>query len=196
MSIIKRLLSSPSRYYRLVWIFATTLQVQTLGLTFLLRAQHTLARGPEIGHLDSHPALTQRHHARLGADGLDVGAGEVVLLRDELLELHVLGQAHLARVQEEDLALGVLVGVLEEDLAVDTTRPDEGGVQRVDLVGGHDDLDVTSVVEAVQLVKQLQHGPLHLALAARRRVVPFCADGVNLVDEDNRGGVLAGDLCI
>ena len=32
---------------------------------------------------------------------------------------------------------------------------------------GHDDLDVLGGLEAIQLVEKLQHGPLHLGIAAR-----------------------------
>ncbi len=55
--------------------------------------------------------------------------------------------------QVEDLALGVLVWVLEEDFAVDAARSDQGGVERLDLVGGHDDLNVSPVVETIQLIE-------------------------------------------
>ena len=59
------------------------------------------------------------------------------------------------------------VGVLEENLSVNTTRTDKGRVERLDLVGGHDDLDVSTIIETVQLVKQLQHSSLNLALTTR-----------------------------
>jgi hypothetical protein len=78
----------------------------------------------------------------------------------------------------------------ELDLAVDTSGPDERRVERLDPVRGHDDLDVAAGVEPVQLVQQLEHGPLDLALATRCRVVPLGTDGVDLVDEHNRRRVL------
>ena len=59
------------------------------------------------------------------------------------------------------------VGVLEENLSVNTTRTDKGRVERLDLVGGHDDLDVSTIIETVQLVKQLQHSSLNLTLTTR-----------------------------
>lgn len=40
----------------------------------------------------------------------------------------------------EDAALGLLVGQRELDFAVDPAGADEGGVQAVDTVGGHDHL--------------------------------------------------------
>ena len=59
------------------------------------------------------------------------------------------------------------VGVLEENLSVNTTRTDKGRVERLDLVGGHDDLDISTIIETVQLVKQLQHSSLNLTLTTR-----------------------------
>ena len=59
------------------------------------------------------------------------------------------------------------VGVLKENLSVNTTRTDKGRVERLDLVGGHDDLDVSTIIETVQLVKQLQHSSLNLTLTTR-----------------------------
>ena len=58
------------------------------------------------------------------------------------------------------------VRVLEENLSINTTRTDQSRVESVDLVGGHDDLDVTAVVETVQLVEQLQHSSLNFALSS------------------------------
>lgn len=52
------------------------------------------------------------------------------------------------------------------------TGSDEGGVQGFYPIGGHDDLDVSPRVKAVQLVEQLQHGSLDLPLAAGVGVVP------------------------
>ena len=43
------------------------------------------------------------------------------------------------------------------------------------------------------LVEQLQQDPLHLPVGARLRVEPLGGDGVDLVDEDDGGGVLLGE---
>ncbi len=45
------------------------------------------------------------------------------------------------------------VWILEEDLPVDTAGSDEGGIERFDLVGSHDDFDVAAVVETIELVE-------------------------------------------
>lgn len=52
------------------------------------------------------------------------------------------------------------------------TRSDEGWVQGFYPIGGHDDFNVSPRVEAIQLVEQLQHGPLDLPLTAGVRVIP------------------------
>ena len=96
--------------------------------------------------------------------------------------------------QGEDLLLGVLVGGLEEDFAIDPSRADECRVESLDLVGRHDDFDVAAVVEAVELVEEFEQGALDLALTAAGGLVALGADGVDLVDEDNGRGVLGSDL--
>ena len=59
------------------------------------------------------------------------------------------------------------VGVLKQNLSVDTTRTNESRVKSINLVGGHDDLDVSTVVEAIELIEKLEHGTLDFTLTAR-----------------------------
>jgi len=54
-----------------------------------------------------------------------------------------------------------------------------GDAKRTRVERGH--LDVPHGVEAVHLVKQLQHGPLDLPLAPGLRLIPLGAYSVNLV---------------
>lgn len=54
----------------------------------------------------------------------------------------------------------------ELDLSVQTTGSHESRVQSVRSVGGHQDLDVSSGVKSVQLVDELQHGPLNLVISS------------------------------
>ena len=86
----------------------------------------------------------------------------------------------------------VPVGQRELYLPVETAGPEEGGVEGVLPVGGHDDLDVGRLVEAVHLVEQLEEDALHLPVGARLRVETLSRDRVDLVDEDDGGGVLLG----
>lgn len=50
-------------------------------------------------------------------------------------------------------------------LPVQASRPHQGRIQSIWSVCGHQDFDVSSGVKAVQLVDELQHGPLDLVVA-------------------------------
>ena len=83
------------------------LQVQPLDLLLSLGLHHIISRTPEIAHLHPHSPLPQSPQPSFGADGFDVGTAEIVLLRDELIEVDVGIEGHLRGVEVEDLALGV-----------------------------------------------------------------------------------------
>lgn len=53
----------------------------------------------------------------------------------------------------------------ELDLPIQTSGPHQGRVQRVRPVGGHQHFDVASRVETIQLIDELQHGPLDLVVS-------------------------------
>ena len=61
------------------------LQVQALRLSFLLRLHDPFPRAPEVRHLHPHSSLSQSHQASLRADSLDVSAGQIIFLIDELV---------------------------------------------------------------------------------------------------------------
>merc|ERR1719402_1060694 len=62
----------------------------------------------------------------------------------------------------------------------------------LDSIGRHDHLGVTACIKSIQLVEEFQHCPLNLSFSAAVAVVPFSANGINFVDEDNTGTVLIG----
>ena len=71
----------------------------------------------------------------------------------------------------KNAALGLLVGEGELDLSVDTSGANEGGVEGLDAVSGHDDLDIAAVVETIEASEELKHRALDFALATGRGVV-------------------------
>mmetsp|Transcript_25251 Transcript_25251/g.79226 ORF Transcript_25251/g.79226 Transcript_25251/m.79226 type:complete len:235 (+) Transcript_25251:651-1355(+) len=169
-----------------------SLDVHAFRSVALLLVERALLSLLEVNLRHLHAALAQREEASLGADGLDVRARELVLGHDHDLEVDIVGEAHARRVDAKDAALGLGVGQRELDLAVDAARADERRVKALDGVCGHDDLDVAALVEAIELVEELEHGTLDLARAAGVGVVALGTDGVNLVDEDDGGRVLVG----
>ena len=94
-------------------------------------------------------------------------AQEDVSAARTVFQIYVRAQVHLARDCLEDETLLTPRGQWELDLPVDTTWSDERRVKGLDLVGGHDDLDVPSGVETIELVEELQHSTLDFAFTTR-----------------------------
>src|SRR5205823_1212620 len=86
------------------------------------------------------------------------------------------------------------VRTVDDDLAVEAAGPKQGGVEDVGTVGGSDEDDARSSVEAVHLDQQLVQRLLALVVATAQAGTPMAADGVDLVDEDDRGCVGLGLL--
>ena len=94
----------------------------------------------------------------------------------------------------EDLPAAVLVGRLHRDAAVEAARPQQGRVEDLRPVGGADDDDRLVGVEPVHLGQDLVERLLALVVGAgdAGRPLPRAADGVELVDEDDRRRRLLG----
>mmetsp|Transcript_22528 Transcript_22528/g.72949 ORF Transcript_22528/g.72949 Transcript_22528/m.72949 type:complete len:408 (-) Transcript_22528:387-1610(-) len=180
-----RLARPPCRGQR-AWKWRASSQVHALGDAALLLVQSLLLRLAHVHLCDLHAPLSEGQHTGLGAHGLDVGAAELVLGNDEFLQVDVVRERHLARVDLEDPSLGLLVRQWELDLPVDTPGTDHGRVQRIDAVGGHDDLDFAAVVETVELIQQFKHRTLNLLLTTARGVVPLGCHSIDFVDENDR----------
>lgn len=134
----------------------------------------------------------KKQNVRFGNHVPQVGAVEAVAHLDDALEVDVaLGDDALG-VDLEDLEAADLVGQGDLDLAVEAAGAQQGGVEGVGAVGGHDDLGLAEVVEAVELVEQLHERALDLAVRAGALREPPPADRVDLVHEDDARLVLLG----
>eukprot|EP00050_Salpingoeca_kvevrii_P006166 m.287788 g.287788 ORF g.287788 m.287788 type:complete len:445 (-) comp11847_c0_seq1:145-1479(-) len=139
-----------------------------------------------------HAALTKSIHARLGADTLGLcarGAGHCL---GNLAQVDPASQVHLARVNAQNLETSILIWGRKLDFAVNATRTEQRRVENINAVGRHDDLDVLGGLKTIELVEQLQHGALDLAIAATTAAAVHAAraDGINLIHKDDRGGLL------
>ena len=119
-----------------------------------------------------------------------VGPGESGRRAGQDLEVDVLGQGDLADVDLEDLLAALDVGHVDDDPAVEPARPEQGAVEDVGAVGGGDEDDALVGIEAVHLDEELVERLLALVVAAAEAGAALAADGVDLVDEDQAGGVL------
>ena len=84
------------------------------------------------------------------------------------------------------------LGQRHDDLAVEAARAQQGGVEDVGPVGGRHHHDALGGLEAVHLGEHLVEGLLPLVVAAAEAGAALAADGVDLVDEDDRPAHLAG----
>ena len=108
------------------------------------------------------------------------------------LEVHILAQLDLAGVHLEDCQAALHGGQVHDNLAVEAAGASEGGVEHIHAVGGghHDNPGVA--LEAIHLHEHRVEGLLTLVVAAADAGKAGAADGVNLVNKENAGGVLLG----
>ena len=123
-----------------------------------------------------------------------VGAGEAGGPAGDRLQVDVVSHGLALAVHLQDLQPTLHVGGLDGDLTVEAAGAQQRGVEDVGPVGGGDEDDVGLDVEAVHLHQQLVEGLLALVVPAAHTRPAVPADRVDLVDEDDRGGVLLGLL--
>ena len=110
---------------------------------------------------------------RLVTDVREVGAGQAGCLASDRLEVDVGPERLAARVHGENLAPALEIGRLDQDLAVEAARAQQGRIEVLQPVrGGHHD-HLVARPEAVQLDEQLVQ---RLILLAVERVAR-CACG-------------------
>src|SRR5206468_12984852 len=80
------------------------------------------------------------------------------------------------------------------DDPVETARPQEGFVQDVRSVRRSDDLDLAERIEAVEFGEELHEGPLDFPISRGRDLEALRADGVEFVDENDRGRLFPREL--
>ena len=94
----------------------------------------------------------------------------------------------------QDRLAALQVRAVDHDLPVEPARAQQRRVEDVGPVGRGDQDDAALDVEAVHLDQQLVEGLLALVVAAAQAGAAVAADGVDLVDEDDRRRVRLGLL--
>ena len=150
---------------------------------------HALERGVEVGGRDRARAAAGGEDRRLVADVREVGARQPAGLLGDEVEVDVL-QRLVARVHREHALTALDVGRHDEHLAVEAAGAQQRRVELLEQVRGRDHDDAPAGGEAVHLDEQLVERLVLLA-GDVRAAAP--ADGVELVDEDDRRLVLARD---
>ena len=127
-------------------------------------------------------------------DRRDLRPGEARGSPGESVEIDRRLQAHLFGVHFEDLLSSRLVGEVDGDLAVETTRTQERRIEDVRSVGGGEDDHAAIGREAVHFDEDRVEGLLPLLAPPRRAGGAAATDRIDLIEEDDAGRVLAGTL--
>ncbi len=122
---------------------------------------------------------------QIGTGGTGCGAGDRCQV-DAGFGLHILGMK-----LEDGLTTGQ-VRQLDGHAAVAATRTQQCGVERVGTVGGRKDDDALLVVVGVHLGEELVERRLGLVVSRETTTVTLLADGFDLIDEDDAGGLFLG----
>ena len=172
-------------------------------LALFLGHDHALALGAhedlvlgllEVLHLDHARVAASGHQGGFVAQVGQIGTAHAGRATGDHAGVHVGAQRHLAHVHVQDLLAAADVGQRHIDLAVETARAQQGGVQDVGAVGGghHDHTQVG--LETVHLDQHLVEGLLAFVVATAQAGATLAADRVDFVDEDDAGRVLLGVL--
>ena len=69
------------------------------------------------------------------------------------------------------MSFGFNIGQRKLDFSIDTTWSNESRVEGLDSIRSHDNFDVSSRVETIQLIQKFQHRPLDFTFTSGCRVV-------------------------
>jgi hypothetical protein len=119
-----------------------------------------------------------------------VGSTEARGSASEDVEVYVFGHGDFLGVDLEDLFAATDVGTIDDDAAIEAAGAEERRVEDVGAVGGGDEDDAVVGLEAVHLDQELVEGLLALVVSAAEACAAVTAYSVDLVDEDDAGGVL------
>lgn len=139
-----------------------------------------------------HPPFPERIHARFRAHALQLRPRTPIHLLRNLRQIDPPRQIHTPGVNPQNIRPRFHRRWRELDLAIDPPRAQERGVQDIQAIGGHDDLDVLGGFEPVELVQKFEHGALDLGIAAAAALDAGRTDAVDFVHEDDAGCVFAG----
>ena len=148
----------------------------------------------EFGAGDHALAATGGEQCRFVDEVHQIGARKAWRATRDDLEIDVGRQRHLTRMNFENFLTADEIGIGNDDLTIETTWPQQRGIEHVGTVGRRDDDDAFVLLEAVHFDEQLIERLFALVIAAAKTCAAMAADRVDFVDEDDAGRVLLGLL--
>ena len=142
--------------------------------------------------VDDLRVLTGGQQGRLVEDVGQISTRESGGALGDLSEIDFLGQGFVRGMDLEDVLAALHVRGFDGDLPVEAARAQQRRVEDIGAVGRGDEDDIGLDVEAVHLHEELVERLLAFVVAATHAGAALAADGVDLVDEDDAGGVGLG----
>ena len=163
------------------------------GTTLLLEADHDAVDG-SIDLLPANGGLAGAG----GGDGalvhevLKLGARETGSTTGDGLEVDIGLEGLATGVDAKDALTALEVGKINGDLTIETAGTEEGLIENIDTVGGGNGDNAGVAIETVHLDEDLVDGLLALVVATGETGTTLTTDGIDLINEDDAGGVLLG----
>ena len=168
------------------------------GVIMILRAVPStmpLERVREVDALHAVMVTTGGQQGGFVDEVLELGADHAGGRRRDVVEGHRVGERDMARVHLEDASPAFPVGRVHDDASIESPRPQQCRVEDLGPVGGGEHDHTLVAGEAVHLGEDLIERLLALVVTAEvDRAAAGAADGVELVDEDDRRRDLLGLL--
>ena len=155
---------------------------------------HLLARIIDVDHLDLFLVAAAGEQGGLIQEIGQLGPGQAGRAAGDHGEVDIFRETDLAGMDPEDLLAAVEIGQVDVNLAVEAAGPQQRAVQHVRTVGRGNDDDALVGIESIHLHQQGIEGLLAFVVAAAETGAALAADGVDFIDEDQAGGVLAALL--
>ena len=127
------------------------------------------------------------HIRQIGSYGSAGGQGDGVQI-DGFIHFHILGM------NLQDIDTSLQVRSVYDDTAVEAARTQKRGVKDFGAVGRSQYQAGRVTVEAVHFRKKLVQGLLTLVVSSAQAAITTFSDGVDLINEDDAGGMLLGFL--
>ena len=155
---------------------------------FLVPVAHGLfIRRIEILGQDDISVLPDRHQPRFCTDGTNVRMANLFAPIDVILQIQIVAEVHFRSCRLKNHAFLPPVRLWKFNFAIQPAGTEEGWIEGVGAVGGHDDFDVGRLVETVHLVQQFEQNALNFPVCPGLCVVPFGRNGIDFVDEHYTG---------
>ena len=164
--------------------------------TLLVRRDHArpafgsgddaLDRALDLRHPDLREPVPRREQRGFVEQVREIGTGHARRATRDDVEVDTFGERLVATVHAQDPLAPLEIGSVDDDLAIESARAQQRGIEHVGPVRRRDEDHAGADVETVELDEQLVQRLLAFVVAAADARAALPADRVDLVDEDDR----------